>query len=198
MDRDKIVWLVAGLFFGAIIIAIAFLWSRQTRPAPIYISPPAPTLTPLPSPTASPMRVYISGEVEQPDVYELPVGAILQDAVQAAGGFTEAADDERLNLALPLNDGMHVHVPNLTEEVLVEPAGIESNPGPSATGSIVNINTAGLAELELLPGIGPATAQKIIDYRQDNGPFSTIEEVQNVSGIGPVKYEQILQLITVQ
>jgi competence protein ComEA len=93
---------------------------------------------------------------------------------------------------------MHVHVPDVTEEVLVEPAGIESNPEPSAIDTIVNINTAGLAELELLPGIGPATAQKIIDYRQENGPFSTIDEVQNVSGIGPVKYEQILELITVQ
>jgi competence protein ComEA len=128
----------------------------------------------------------------------LPVGAILQDAVRAAGGFTEAADDERLNLALPLSDGMHVHVPNLIEEVVVEPAGNSSNPSPSATGAIININTAGLAELELLPGIGPATAQKIIDYRQENGPFSTIEEVQNVSGIGPVKYELIFELITVQ
>ncbi len=144
------------------------------------------------------MRVYISGEVERPDVYELPVGAILQDAVRAAGGFTEAADEERLNLALLLGDGMHVHVPNLLEEVLVEPSGSESRPGPSATSSIINVNTANLSELELLPGIGPATAQKIIDYRHENGPFSTIEEVQNVSGIGPVKYEQILELITVQ
>ncbi|GAG64460.1 unnamed protein product [marine sediment metagenome] len=144
------------------------------------------------------MRVYISGEVKRPDVYELPVDAILQDAVRAAGGFTEAADEVRLNLALPLSNGMHVHVPNQTEEILVEPAGGESSPRPSATSAIININTAGLTELELLPGIGPSTAQKIIDYRQENGPFSTIDEVQNVSGIGPVKYEQILELITVQ
>lgn len=144
------------------------------------------------------MRVYISGEVAHPDVYELLSGAILLDLVNAAGGFSEEANRNIVNLALPLSDGMHVHVPDNTIESSLPPVSSGSLPNNNPTNTTININTALLEELERLPGIGPSIAQKIIDYRQENGPFASIEEVQNVSGIGPAKYEQIKDLITLQ
>jgi competence protein ComEA len=144
------------------------------------------------------MRVYISGEVAHPDVYELPSGAILLDAVNAAGGFSVEANRDVVNLALPLSDGMHVHVPGNSEEAALPAVSGEVVPGIETISTIININTASLEELDLLPGIGPSIAQKIVDYRLENGPFASIEEVQNVSGIGPAKYEQIKDLITLQ
>lgn len=144
------------------------------------------------------MRVYISGEVSHPDVYELPTGAILLDAVNAAGGFSEKANRDIVNLALPLSNGMHVHVPNNSIESLLPPVSGEIITGSETSETTININTASLEELERLPGIGPSIAQKIIDYRQENGPFTSIDEIQDVSGIGPVKYEQIKDLITLQ
>lgn len=144
------------------------------------------------------MRVYISGEVAHPDVYELPSGAILSDAVNAAGGFSEEANRDLVNLALPLSDGMHVHVPNNSIESILPAVSGGIVPGSESAETTININAASLEELDRLPGIGPSTAQKIIDYRQENGPFASIEEVQNVSGIGPAKYEQIKDLITLQ
>lgn len=144
------------------------------------------------------MRVYISGEVARPDVYELPSGAILLDAVNAAGGFSEEANREIVNLALPLSDGMHVHVPGNAEEGALPVVSGGIVPGSDSPGTPININTASLEELDRLPGIGPSIAQRIIDYRQENGSFTAIEEVQNVSGIGPAKYEEIKDLITLQ
>lgn len=144
------------------------------------------------------MRVYISGEVVHPDVYELPSGAILLDAVNAAGGLSEEANREIVNLALPLSDGMHVHVPGNAEEGALPPVSGGVVSSSDSPGTPININTASLEELDRLPGIGPSIAQKIIDFRQENGPFTAIEEVQNVSGIGPAKYEEIKDLITLQ
>src|SRR5690606_25448972 len=175
------------------------------RPAPIIIEPPPASPTPGPTATVQPLRVYITGAVLRPDVYSLPPGSIVRDLVRLAGDFTDAAAVEAVNLALPLADGMHVHVP-AQDEVLAEPPVI-SGPAPQANsltgdaalpGALVNINTASIAELETLPGIGPALAQKIVDHRAEHGPFATIEAILDVSGIGPAKFEAIRDLITVQ
>lgn len=198
LDKGHIPWLILGLFLGAIIIALVITFSGQARPAPMVISPPPPSATPLATATNAPLRVYISGEVANPDVYELPSGAILLDAINAAGGFSEEANREIVNLALPLSDGMHVHVPDISEEAALPPASGGIVPSNDSIGTPININTASLEELDRLPGIGPSIAQKIIDYRQENGSFAAIEEVQNVSGIGPAKYEEIKDLITLQ
>jgi competence protein ComEA len=198
LDKSHIAWLVLGLFLGIIVIALVIAFTGQTRPAPIFISPPPPSATPLATATTAPMHVYISGEVAQPNVYELPSGAILLDAVNAAGGFSEDANRDIVNLALPLSDGMHVHVPDNSVESLLPPVSGGTLPNSEPTNTTININTASLEELDRLPGVGPSIAQKIIDYRQENGPFTSIEEIQNVSGIGPAKYEQIKDLITLQ
>ena len=195
---ERLAWgaviFMAGLIVGVVVITL----SNRTRPAPIIINPPPATVTPLPTETPPPLRVHISGQVARPDVYELTSGAILQDAIEAAGGFAEGANQEVINLALPLNDGMHVHVPDLESQL---PLDVRSGSGlsePLTSSGPINLNTATSAELEQLPGIGPSIAQKVIDYRQTNGPFTAIEEIQNVSGIGPAKIEQIKEQIVVK
>lgn len=201
---DRIAWLFVGLFIGIIVAAVGITLFRNNRPAPIHISPPDPTQAPLPSPTAAPIRIHVSGEVIHPDVYKLPVNAIVRDAVTAAGGLTGKADIDRMNLALPLSDGMRIHVPGLDEEMqppLVSgdsPAGDGPSPGDVPSPGIINLNLATLDELETLPGIGPTLGQRIIDHRQAYGPFANTEDLMDVSGIGPGKYEQIKNLVSVQ
>jgi competence protein ComEA len=151
----------------------------------------------LPATAPAPIRVYISGEVIYPDVYELPSDAIMQDVVNAAGGFSPLADPNIVNLAMALSDGLHVHIPKPGSEPIIE---IENNgtADSSSFSAPININTASLKQLDLLPGIGPVTAQKILDFRQANGPFSDIADIQQVSGIGPAKYDQMRELIVVR
>lgn len=183
------------LFFvvvvAALLGAVLFQLLRPARPPGILDSlTPAPS--PEPTPTARPLRVYVSGAVRQPDVCTLPPDSIVKDAIEAAGGASGSADLDRINLASPVADGQHVYVPEIGEEN--PPVQPPSN--QAGTGGKVNINTAAPAALEALPGIGPALAQRIIDYREENGPFAQPEDVMNVSGIGPATFEKLEQLIT--
>lgn len=140
------------------------------------------------------ITVHVAGAVGRPGVYQLPAGARVSQAVQLAGPLPEA-NPHALNLAAPLKDGQQIIVPRAGEEA-------STNVVPGSTGSTpkakVNINTAGLEELDSLPGIGPALAQRILDYRQQHGPFRSIEDLQNVSGIGSKRFEELKDLITVQ
>jgi len=135
--------------------------------------------------------------VRAPAVYKLSPGSIVQDAVEAAGGPAPDADLDRINLALELRDQQQVYVPRQGE---VDPpplvSGGEPGEGESAV-ALVNINTAMAAELETLPRIGPTTAERIMEYREANGPFEAIEDIQNVPGIGPVTFDGLKDLITV-
>jgi len=184
---------VLGLIMGGM---VGYFTPHPAPPPPITVSTPLPTATPLPTSTPAPIRVYITGAVSQPAVYSLPPGSIVQDALQAAGGPTGDADLERINLAQELRDQQQVYIPRRGETAsrsLISGGNSDSN----STGSgLVNINTASAAELETLPRVGPSTAQRIIAYRQEHGPFATIEEIQNVSGIGPATFEQLKDLIT--
>jgi competence protein ComEA len=183
------------LFFALIVVAIAGVVVVQVlrpQPEPIRLS----TTVPLPSPEATatpcPLRVYVSGAVQQPDVYTLPPGSIVKDAILAAGGATDDADLDRINLALAVTDGQHIYVPRAGEEnPPIEPPSAQAAPGGK-----ININTADLAALESLPGIGPVMAQRIMDYRKTHGPFAEVEDIMDVSGIGPSTLEQIRDLIT--
>jgi competence protein ComEA len=184
----------AGLFFTFVVLAltaVVLIQARRPSPQPIILS----TATPLPSPDATPtprpQRVYVSGAVQQPDVYALPPDSIVKDAILAAGGPADDADLERINLALPVADGQHVHVPKVGEE---SPP-IQSPSGPTAAGGTVNINTAGADALESLPGIGPMLAQRIVEYREAHGSFAQIEDIMEVSGIGSGTFEKIRDLI---
>lgn len=152
-------------------------------------------------PVSSSLQIYVSGAVARPQVVEVPAGSILADALAAAGGPAPEADLEGLNLAAPLADHQHVHIPTR-----VPPPTATSRPRPvtaTPTSEVaspearVNLNTATLAELLTLPGIGETRAQAILAYRAEHGPFTRIEELQNVSGIGPATYEKLAPYITV-
>jgi len=187
-------WLVAlGVIFGLFGAGAVILASAPPRGAPIQLLPP---------PTPAPIQVHISGAVHNPGVYELPLESRVQDAIQVAGGFTEDAQQEGINLAAKLQDGDQVLVPAQRTSASYPMGDSTSQTADQqsltqSTSNIVNINSASQDELETLPGIGPVTAQKIIEYRQSNGDFSSIEGIQKVSGIGPATFDKIEALITV-
>ena len=137
-------------------------------------------------PTATPglVTVYVSGAVATPGVYTLPEGSRVEAAVQAAGGLLPGAEANNINLALPIADGQQINIPGIVDTSHV-------NAGR------VNINTATLDELNALPGIGPTTAQSILDYRLQHGPFQVIQEIQNVPGVGPATFAVIQDYISV-
>lgn len=141
------------------------------------------------------ITIHITGEVKYPGVVVLQNGARIVDAIEVAGGETEEADLNKLNLAYILNDGEKIYVPNKndmnSEEILENQQGDDKQ-------SSININTATVEELTELPGIGEATANKIIEYRKQNGKFETIEELKNVAGIGNSKFENIKDKIKVK
>jgi competence protein ComEA len=137
-------------------------------------------------------------------VYSLPPGSRVKDAIESAGGPSQDASIQGLNLAAPLQDGDLIWIPAIPK---ANPTSSETDktpgefqapiPTPVSTG-LVNINTATLEELDTLPGIGPVKAQSIIDHRNRHGPFNSIEAIQDVVGIGPATYEGLKDLITVQ
>ncbi len=187
-----IIGTVLGLVVGGV---IGYFTPHPQASTPITVSTPLPTPTPAPTATPLPLRVHVSGAVNQPAVYHLPQGSIVQDAVNAAGGPKSDADMSRINLAVELRDQQQVYVP-LQGETSAPPV-VSGGEAEGATGGVININTATTTELETLPRIGPATAQKVIDYREANGPFGAIEEIQNVPGIGPATFEGLKDSITV-
>lgn len=149
----------------------------------------------------STIYVHITGEVVSPGMYQLPGGSRVSQAIDAAGGLTEAADDRSINLARELSDGEQIIVTSKQMQTDLEKQGSNSTTANdqsfSSATQKVNINTATKEELMTLDGVGEATAEKIIVYRQEHGSFSSIEEIKEVSGIGDKKYEAIKESITV-
>ena len=154
--------------------------------------------------------VHITGEVKKEGVIYLKKGARIVDAIKEAGGETKEADLSQVNLAYELQDGQKIYIPNKNEKVsqyIISTNGetIDSNgantgnesTSTSKEGAKVNINTATQNELDGLPGIGPALAQRIIDFREENGNFKSIEDIQNVKGIGNSKFDEIKDKIVV-
>jgi competence protein ComEA len=183
-----------------VVVGGMFFFLRRPEPEPIFILTPEPTATLLPTPTPRPLCVYVSGAVARPDVYELSPDSIVKDAIEAAGGPTGEADLNRINLARRVHDEEQIYVPQKGEESPpVSPSSGSSLPSSSSQGDgQVNINTATVEELDTLPGVGPSIAQRIIDYRTTNGPFQSIEDIKNVSGIGDATFEKLKDKITVQ
>lgn len=152
--------------------------------------------------------VHIMGAVKNEGIVELNEGARVSDAINSAGGLAEDADMSKINLAYVLEDGVKIRIPSIndepTEEYIttdgVEIVGSSSqttqNGGNSKSG-LININTANETELDSLPGIGPSIAAKIINYREENGDFASIEDIKNVNGIGDSKFEELKDLICV-
>jgi competence protein ComEA len=151
-------------------------------------TPVPPPATSSASRSGSSIYVHILGAVAHPGLYELRDGDRAIDAVAAAGGFLETADQSQLNLARFVADGEQISVPAIGEA----PA---TAPGTTASG-LVNINTADAATLDTLPRLGPAMAERIIQWRESNGPFTAVEDLLNVTGIGEKTFEGLRDLVT--
>lgn len=185
-----------GLLIALVVTGALLVITRQPAGQPVQLQPP---------PSPLPVRVHVTGAVTAPGVYSLPPGSIVQDALAAAGGPTPRADLQRLNLAQRLQDGEQVYVPALpptaapavpsTAATAVSTG--QPSPATPASTNRLNINSASVADLVDLPHIGPVLAQRIVDYRSAHGPFRAIEDIMQVSGIGPATFAYIKDLITV-
>ena len=138
-----------------------------------------------PAAAAPPLTVHVAGAVRRPGLYRLAEGKRVADAVARAGGATAPADTAAINLAAPLADGMQVLVPRRV-------------PGAAgkSVGGRVSLSSATAAELDELPGIGPVTAQKILDYRAEHGGFRSVDDLDAISGIGPARIEQLRDVVS--
>jgi competence protein ComEA len=171
---------LTALFALLAVLGVAIWLARQSV---------APTIS-IPTPVAGPrlLKVHVTGGVARPGLYELTDGARVADALEQAGGALASADATRLNLALRLRDGQQVVVPN---SAAPPPA---SAPG-AASGARVNLNRATQAELETLPGIGPATAKKILDHRQEKGPFQSPQELRDARLVTTATWAKLAELV---
>ena len=207
--RERLDGLSRGELTGLVIVVVATLlgagfWYTRSLPRPVDIAAPSDAASPQvasdPATSASPSAVTIivdvAGWVRQPGVYEFTSGQRVIDAVNRAGGPKKGADLTALNLAAVLTDGTQIVVPQTGSAV---PGGLGSTSAGETTAgaALININTASETELETLSGVGPVTAAAIIDYRTQNGPFATVDDLIDVSGIGPATLEQIRPFVTV-
>lgn len=178
-----LVGLLIALVLGASFFVVSNTW-RQTPPPPIKRVVTAQEAAPIKM-----IVVHVAGMVASPGVYELPDGSRVKDAIEAAGGAVEGADLDALNLAALISDGEKIFVPKPGETIAANEAG-------SSQGRI-NINSASQAQLEELPGIGPVIAARIVEYRQQHGPFKSIKQLMEVQGIGAKTFEALRDFITV-
>lgn len=190
----------------AVVIGVIYLLRRE-EPRPVVVTqPPTRPATSTANKSVKPISVTVNGAVNQPGTFELTSDARLADALQKAGVQAEA-DLSKLNLTLMLKDGDKINVPSRAPNVPTantvaaattsapQPTKIAA-PAPAATK--VNLNTATLEQLDALPGIGPAIAQRILDYRSEKGSFKSIEELKEVRGIGDALYNEIRELVAVE
>ena len=189
---------IAMLFLFAIVLGGTIWVLRRSEPAALTIITP----TPRPTATLAAIVVDVRGAVAQPGVYTLPAGSRVQDALARAGDVLPKAETRSLNLARRLNDGEQLYVPTIGEATVPPPATPSKNSSSNAATKTpigkINVNTATLTELDLLPGIGPSIGQRIIDYREQNGAFKQIEDLKKVRGIGDSIFGQIKDLVTLQ
>lgn len=172
----------------------AGLWYVRSLPRPVEVR--AAPQKAIPSPEGQPLFVHVAGWVREPGVYELEEGTRVIDALDLAGGPRHGAELGALNLAALLVDGQQVLVPGPAP-----PAGTSGSgspvPGATPGSTLVNVNSATPEELETLPGIGEVLAQAVVTYREEHGPFTSVDELEEVSGIGPATLEEIRDLVTV-
>lgn len=194
LSRAELIALVAVV---GVTVAGAGFWYVRSLPAPVQVrSGPSGALVAAPTASALPATVIlvdVAGWVRRPGVYEFAEGVRVIDAIDAAGGARPGAVLSSLNLAAPLVDGTQVLVPKESQSAPTT----ETETGTSGATGLVNVNSATNAELETLPGIGEVIAQAIVDHRTENGPFTSVEQLVDVSGIGDATLENIRELVTV-
>ena len=182
LDRRRA--LVAVLVLLAVLVVAGRFLLRPSGPP---VPPPVRLATPTGGAAASVLLyVHVVGAVRRPGLYRLKEGARVADALARAGGVTPKAQVELVNLAAPIADGQQVVVPR---------RGAAGAAAGSASGGPVHLNTATLEQLDELPGVGPVTAQKILDYREQHGAFSSVDELDGIPGIGPARLAQIRDLV---
>jgi len=193
-------------FLLCLVAALGWWWLKSPTPPPaeagVPLTPAATATsvlgasTPI-APVGGTVFAHAAGAVRNPGLYEMVTGDRVADLLAAAGGPLPAADLDRINLAAPVADGTQVIVPRRGEPapVLSTPTGDPAD--PAAPAALVNINLAGPEELETLPGVGPSTAAAIIEYRDASGPFTTVEQLIDVTGIGEAKLAALIDLVTV-
>ena len=195
---------VAGLVMVALLSAVvtaAALWLVRPRPStieppPLVDAPAEPPTATAPSPSARSLVVSVVGRVRHPGLVTVPVGARLVDALKAAGGPLPGVDLTPLNLARKVADGEQIVV----GAPVAGPGMAPSAPAGAPTGGpapVVNLNSATLAELDTLPGVGPVIAQRILDWRSAHGGFTNVDQLRDVSGIGDHIFERLRDLVTV-
>ena len=182
-DIKASVQIVIFVLLAAALGAGVFSLLRQPQPDPIEIL--QPTATPAPE-----IKVYVNGAVHRPGVYTAAQGDRLEDVIALAGGLTAAADLSSVNLALRVSDEDHYYIPAIGET----PPTSAADTAPA----VVNINTATADDLQTLRGIGEQKAADILHYREENGPFARVEDLLNVTGIGPKTLEDLRPFITVR
>jgi competence protein ComEA len=182
---------------------LVVLGSRIARTGTARAPEAVASLEPVAKPRARPaLVVHVVGAVRHPGLYRLPDGSRVADAVARAGGAARNAELAALNLAAPLVDGIQVLVPRRVETGAPATAGSGGTGtgvtgGGAATPAVrVSLSSATADELDALPGVGPVTAQKIIDYRAEHGPFGSVDDLDAVPGIGPARIEQLRDLVT--
>ena len=187
LDRRRLLLAIAGV---AVLLVVA--GRVLLRPGHASVPPPLrpAASAPLEKPAAREVFVDVVGAVRRPGLYRLRDGARVADAVARAGGVTPKAEVELVNLAARVADGEQVVVPR-RGAVAVGSAGAVSGGSGGAPSGPVHLNSATLEQLDSLPGVGPVTAQKILDYRQEHGGFGSLEELDAIPGIGPARLEQL-------
>ena len=195
-------WSIVAMFVlaGALLATAIVLLTDRPQTTTVSILPPPPTATESPTSTPAPISVYVIGAVVSETVVQVPADARIMDVIAAVGGALPNADLRSINLAAPVVDGQMIAVPFQSDTadatVLVTvppPTQSQSNNAP-----LVNLNTATIEELETVSGIGPVTAQNIIDYRDANGPFTSVDDLINVTRIGPTTLENLRPYLTVE
>lgn len=209
-NKQHLRWAASAVVLALVALIVLRSWQpKQTDAAALLITgddapataaSPSVSATPHVSPSASPpsasppvLVVDVIGAVRAPGVYALPLGARVVAAVEAAGGLAPTADRERINLAAPVQDGAQVRVPDVGDDADAASAALSS--GESA--SVININTADAGALEALPGVGPATAAAIVQYRDEHGPFMSLDDLENVPRLGSATIDKFRDQITV-
>jgi competence protein ComEA len=201
--RERLDLLSRGEIAGLIVVMVAVLagaglWYARSLPKPVTIAEASAAgvggQAAVPSPTPAPIIVDVAGEVRRPGVYEFAEGDRVIDAIERAGGALPKADLSLLNLAAMLADGTQILVPKAGPPA---PPGSASGSVPGSTAGLININTASETELETLSGIGEVLAATIVEYRTQNGPFASVDDLEDVSGIGPATLEEIRDHVTI-